>query len=110
MTYRELFRGCGALQLVGQFLKKDPGGCGLQKRIDCLRILTSWEAAAMSDTIMGSFRLSGFRYTGRGEDDFVTFDPQHLVLPDGVQLPTADEPQRQRRPTDRSGPRIRVNN
>ena len=75
-----------------------------------LRILTSWEAAAMSDTIMGYFRLAGFRYAGRGEDDFVTFDPQHLVLPDGVQLPTTDEPQRPRRPTDRSGPRIRVNN
>ena len=110
LTNRDFFRASRARLFVGKYGTEDPGRVVQRETMGRLLIISSWEAAAMSNTIMGSFGLSGFRYTERGEDDFVTFDPQNLVLPDGVQLPTADEPQQRRRTTGSSGPRIRVHN
>ena len=74
-----------------------------------LMILESWEKVVMNGTIIGSFKLAGFRYETRDEDLFISFDPECLVLPTGVHLPTCDEPEPERvRPRVPSGRRIRI--
>ena len=75
------------------------------------KILESWEKATKTRTIIGSFKLSGFRYHVRDEDLFVTFDTQIVVPPLGHQIPTAEMPRPVRpRPTAPSGRRMRVDN
>ena len=74
-----------------------------------LTILESWEKVVMNKTIMGSFKLAGFRYETHDQDLFISFDPQSLVLPTGVHLPNGDEPQPEPvQPRTPSGHRIRI--
>ena len=75
-----------------------------------LKILESWEKAASMRTIMGSFRLAGFRFTTRENVNYVTFDMNSVDLPEGFELPVADQPRPQRaRPSVPSGPRRSIN-
>ena len=73
-----------------------------------LKILDSWEKAMKTNTLLASFELSGFVYQVHDEDLFVSFIPRHVDLPEGVQLPTAQEqrPPRQRVRSD--APRLPI--
>ena len=75
------------------------------------KILESWEKATKTRTIVGSFKLSGFRNHVRDEDLFITFDPEIVIVPLGHQIPTADVPRPVRpQPATTSGRRMRVDN
>ena len=63
-----------------------------------LKILDSWEKATKTNTLLASFELSGFVYQVHDEDIFITFIPRHVDLPEGVQLPTAQDQHPPRQP------------
>ena len=74
-----------------------------------LKILESWERAASMKTIIGSFRLAGFRFTTREYINFVLFHINSVDLPQGFELTVADQPRPPRaRPSVPSGPRLPI--
>ena len=74
-----------------------------------LKILESWEKTATMRIIIGSFKLAGFRFTTRENVNYVTFDLNSVDLPEGFELPVADQPRQPRtRPQVQSVPRRRI--
>ena len=76
------------------------------------KILESWEDASKTSTIIGSFKLAGLVYRLLGDNLVVSFDPNNIKIPNGINIPTPNEPLREppqpvRRPRAR-GPRIPI--
>ena len=95
-SFKATFRSSTAIDADGQTVR-------------LLKILESWERAASMRTIMGSFRLAGFCFTTRENVNYVTFDINSVDLPEGFELPVADQPRPPRaRPSVPSGPRLPI--
>ena len=95
-SFKNVFRSATTIDADGQTVR-------------LLKILESWEKATSMKTIIGSFRMAGFRFTTRENVNFVTFDIDSVDLPEGFELPVADQPRPPRaQPSVPSGPRLPI--